>query len=203
MPFPRNLYADKALGWCSSLNEAALCRAGSPHIPPDSGSSPLITVLTCHSAPLSIIRSAKHRIPPASWRSAVTTSKTDSRWTFLQRLRKTFQKGMEKKVHFCLWKRTRPQPSFLIGLGFGFCLLIHTPQQIFGFLFRFYEGNTSFTSDLKVRFSLCNYSGVTSGTSCSSGRLRRAKHQCSLKSESNLWSNGSLHPNAPSVHTLR
>lgn len=49
-------------------------RAGCLHIPADSGSSSLITTLTCHSMPLSIIWAAKHRRFPTRWGSAVTTS---------------------------------------------------------------------------------------------------------------------------------
>lgn len=63
------------------------------HTPPDSGSSFLVIVLTCHSVPLSIIWTAKHQIFPTRWRTAVTTSKTDSCRTYLQHLRKTFRKA--------------------------------------------------------------------------------------------------------------
>lgn len=147
-----------------SLNDVTLCRAGSLHIPADSGNSSLITTFTCHSLPLSIIWAAKHRRFPTRWGSAVTTSIASSK--------KLFRKAWKKR-----WRAKKWIPNeFLVGPPLPFTLFA-LPSTLFcrfcQFSLCFYMGNTSVTmARVTTLFSppMCDYSGE-SGIVYYSGRM--------------------------------
>lgn len=127
-----------------------LCRATSLHIPPDSDSSSIISALICHSLPLSIMWTAKHRIYFYKVRKCSPNHKLTNAWTYYSISEKPFRQAWKKNDGIQMDYSADISPIFPLVL-WGKCLLSH------GCI------NTFFPPT-------CDHSGE-SGTFCNSGRM--------------------------------